>query len=105
MTNARPEDGTGAVVNVPGGHDHDTAQRPEIAEQLDRRRLAERRDSPIPKRRDRQPADPRELDSWARALAYLDGVGLPGLPPANVRRALAADPERYAAVLPRRTAA
>lgn len=83
-----------------------------IARQLRRRRAAAVRCEPlIDGRRDplelpRQPTpDVRELDSWGAALAHLRAAGLAGLPPADVRRALAARADRYAAVLPRRPAA
>jgi hypothetical protein len=86
-----------------------------VARQLDRRREAKarlprlsdddsRRDPHSPSRRD-VPVGVGELDSWARALAHLQSVGLAGLPPAPVRQALAALPERYGPVLPRRPAA
>ena len=58
--------------------------------------------APLPQR---EPANVGELDSWACALAHLQQVGLLGLPPGPVRRALAAFPERYGDVLPRRPTA
>ncbi|MCV2489453.1 hypothetical protein OF117_08735 [Geodermatophilus sp. YIM 151500] len=115
MTNARPNKvEKGAVVNVPGGHDHGTGPRTSdtTAAQLGRRRRAALRCEPLPDGR-RDPLNPAndvglvdvvELDAWARALAHLRTVGLVGLPPAHVRRALGADPRRYGPVLPRRCA-
>lgn len=85
----------------------------QVARQLDRRRVGAARlprlddgraDPHRPLRGD-EPPGVGELDSWARALAHLQSVGLAGLPPAPVRRALAAFPERYSSVLPRRPAA
>jgi hypothetical protein len=55
--------------------------------------------------RPQEPAGVGELDAWARALAHLQSVGLVGLPPTYVRRSLAALPERYGDVLPRRSVA
>jgi hypothetical protein len=99
MTNARPEVGTGAVKCRPGSHTDGTADpRQNIADQLRRRRVASLRCEPMADGR-RDPwsrrgihaelSSERELNSWARALAHLGDVGLVGLPPAYVRRALA----------------
>lgn len=85
----------------------------QVARQLDRRRagaarlprLDDGRADPHRPLRGDEPPGVGELDAWARALAHLQGVGLAGLPPAPVRRALASFPERYASVLPRRPAA
>jgi len=77
-------------------------------EGIRRRREAARRMPPRPDGR-RDPLEPApqppftlaELDRWARALRHLQSVGLAGLPPAPVRCALAARPDRYGDVLPR----
>jgi hypothetical protein len=92
------------------GHGTDIGSAEPVAEQLDRRRAAaarlprldDGRADPHRPRRDYRPVGVGELDSWARALAHLESVGLAGLPPVPVRRALAALPERYGRVLPRR---
>jgi hypothetical protein len=83
-----------------------------VARQWDRRRAAAVRLPLLPDgRRDplELPAEPvatmRELDAWACALAHLRSVGLAGLPPVTVRRAMASCGDRYAAVMPRRRAA
>lgn len=114
--NARPNNvGTGAVMIVPGGHVHDSASpEPEtIGTQVRRRRedsrrlprMGDGRRDPLEPLPDVEPAGVGELDAWARALAHLQSVGLVGLPPTHVRRSLAAFPERYRDVLPRRSAA
>ncbi len=106
MTNAPGQRTEGVAVSqyVPGGHDHGTAApRQNIAAQLRRRRLASlrcepltdgRRD-PLQPIRDTGPAEVGDLEAWMRALEYLRAAGLVGLPPAHVRRSLAALPERY----------
>lgn len=97
MTNARPEEiGTGVVESVPGGHDHDSAShRQDVPAQLRRRRQASLRLEPLPDGR-RDPWSPRrggdqrdaELDAWVRALEHLRELGLAGLAPHDVQRAL-----------------
>ena len=99
----------------PATHPDRSSTRPlePAARQLDRRRTAAARCRPLDDgRRDPhsltrgdEPIGVGELDSWARALAHLQTVGLVGLPPAPVRRALAAFPERYSDVLPGRPVA
>lgn len=83
-----------------------------VARQWDRRRAAAARLPQLPDgRRDplALPIEPdltlRGLDAWARALAHLRSVGLAGLPPSSVRRAMASRGDRYVSVLPRRPAA
>ena len=51
------------------------------------------------------PPTTRELDACARAQAYLRSCGVTGLPAERIRRAWAAQPDRYAAVFPRWPAA
>lgn len=69
-------------------------------------RMADGRQDPWRPRSDRNDSPGvGELDAWATALAHLRSLGLAGLPPEPVRRALAAFPERYGSVLPRRPAA
>ncbi len=71
--------------------------------QLRRRREAARRCSPMTDGRrdplqpirDTGPTGVGELGAWTRALEHLRAVGLVGLPPAHIRRSLAALPERY----------
>lgn len=84
---------------------------PETPDQLRRRRAASYRCPPLADGRrdplelpDQPPPEVRELDSWAAALAHLRAAGLAGLPPAEVRRAMASHGARYASVLPRRAA-
>lgn len=82
--------------------------RERLSKQLRRRRVAAMRCAPMPDGR-RDPLEPEEdpiltraqLDDWAMTLLHLQRTGERGLPPANVARALAADPQRYADVLPR----
>jgi hypothetical protein len=113
MTNAPGSEETEGAVKMPGGHHHGSAGQGQdsIPAQLRRRRLAALRCEPLGDGRQdpwscrTEDAPSTDLDSWARALLHLERVGLTGLPPAPVRRALAEQPERYAAVLPRRTAA
>jgi hypothetical protein len=59
MTNARPQEETGAVMNMPGGHTHSTAaQGQDAGVQLRRRRQAALRCEPLQDgRRDPWPAD------------------------------------------------
>lgn len=100
-------------MTIPGSDPINRVPEP-VARQLDRRRAGAARCEPMQHDGRRDPHRPirpddsqnvGELDAWARALAHLQSVGLAGLPPAPVRRALAAFPERYGAVLPRRPAA
>jgi hypothetical protein len=100
-------------MTVPGNDPTSTDPREHVAGQLRRRHLGAARCEPLSDgrrdphqpRRDEEPLSVGTLDAWARALAHLQSVGLGGLPPAPVRKALAAFPERYASVLPRRPAA
>lgn len=95
MTNARPQKETGAVMDMPGGQSHGTADLgQDLAAQLRRRRQAALRCEPLQDgRRDpwscRGQQSDRDLDAWVRALAHLEEVGLIGLAPAHVRQALA----------------
>ena len=78
--------------------------------QLRRRRAASRRCERLADGR-RDPLEPlpaapptlAELDAWAAAIAHLRMCGLVGLPPAEVRRALAAHAD--GPLLPRRRSA
>ena len=86
-------EGVAAGNKVPGGHEEITAYvRQDIPAQLHRRRAASRRCEPLRDGR-RDPWSRRthggDLRSWAAALSHLDSVGLTGLPPEDVRDALA----------------
>lgn len=88
-------------------------ERPADITGLRRRRAAALRCEPLPGDGRRDPLEPlelehlgwSELDRWAATLLHLSRAGLPGLPPADVARALARHPERYRDVLPQRPAA
>ncbi len=100
MTNAPDQKAEGVAVNlVPGRHDEvSAAPRHDAGAQLRRRRQASlrcepladgRRDPLTPSRRDGGLQRGEDLTAWRRALEHLRDLGLLGLPPAHVRRALA----------------
>lgn len=59
-----------------------------------------RRDPLDPDRRGGGPPTGGELDEWAATITHFRRLGLPCLPPADVRAAMYARRERYAAVFP-----